>query len=110
MVFEKVQQLCNENKISISALCREITGSVGNIPTWKKDNFRADALKHIAEKFGVSVDYLLDVKINRDCTKCTELETSPEAQLIAKIYDSLDEKSKAKAEGFLAALADQDKS
>jgi len=59
MLFEKIEQLCRDNGTNITSLCREITGSTGNLPTWKKDNFRVDAIAEICIKFNVSADYLL---------------------------------------------------
>jgi len=36
-----------------------VTGSSGNLPTWKKGNIRSDYLTKISEIFNVSTDYLL---------------------------------------------------
>ncbi len=58
-MYEKIKQLCKENGTTITTLCREVTGSTGNLATWKKGNFRSEHLSTIAEKFSVSVDYLL---------------------------------------------------
>lgn len=106
MIFENVKMLCEKNKMTITRLCVELTGSKGNIPTWKKDNFRADILKKIADKFNVSVDFLFtgDLSIH-------EVPTLPkDSQKILKLYESLDDKDKGKVEGFIEALADQSKS
>lgn len=58
-IYERVKTLCAQNGYAISTLCGEITGSKGNLPTWKKDSFVAASLDAIADKFNVSVDYLL---------------------------------------------------
>ena len=55
-------------------------------------------LRKLSDLFDVSIDYLLEQK-----------ELPADEQLILKLYESLDDKDKAKAESFLAALADQDK-
>lgn len=57
-----------------------------------------EMLRKLSDLFDVSIDYLLEQK-----------ELPADEQLILKLYESLDDKDKAKAEGFLAALADQDK-
>lgn len=48
-----------DNGISITKLCLDITGSKGNLPTWKKGNINPVSLLKIADYFNVTVDYLL---------------------------------------------------
>ena len=59
MIIEAIQNLCKSNGTTLTALCKEITGSSGNLPTWKKDKIRLDYLIQIADYFGVTPDYLL---------------------------------------------------
>ena len=61
MIVEKLEALCSQNGTNITALCKEITGSSGNLPTWKKDKIRPDWLRQICLKFNISSDYLLDL-------------------------------------------------
>lgn len=61
-MYERIKKLCKEHGISITRLCEEITGSKGNLATWKKGNVRPEHLYQIAEKFNVSTDYLLGKK------------------------------------------------
>lgn len=61
MIFEKLDDLCAKNGTNITTLCKEITGSTGNLPTWKKDRIRPDWLRSICLKFNISSDYLLDL-------------------------------------------------
>ncbi len=68
-MYELIKSLCNENGISITYLCEQITGSKGNLQTWKKDNIRSATLKKIAEYFDVSTDYLLGRTDNPDAHK-----------------------------------------
>lgn len=68
-----------------------------------------EMLRKLSDLFDVSIDYLLEQKeLPADDNGGQAL--SADEQLILKLYESLDDKDKAKAEGFLAALADQDKS
>lgn len=60
-MFERIQELCRKNGTNITSLCKEITGSSGNLPTWKNGNIRNDYLIKIADYFNVSTDYLLGV-------------------------------------------------
>lgn len=59
MIIERLNEICEKKGISITALCKEITGSSGNLPTWKKDRIRSDWLREICIKFNISSDYLL---------------------------------------------------
>lgn len=58
-MYQKIQDLCKLNGTNITNLCKEITGSSGNLNTWKKGYMRSDYLSKIADKFNCSVDYLL---------------------------------------------------
>ena len=58
-MYELIEKLCKEKGISPTSLCVQITGSRGNLPTWKKGNINPVSLTKIADYFNVSVDYLL---------------------------------------------------
>ena len=58
-MYERIKKLCESRGISITTLCLDITGSGGNLSTWKKNNFNSFVLKKIADYFQVSADYLL---------------------------------------------------
>lgn len=58
-MYEKLQELCKLNGITITNLCIDITGSPGNLGTWKKGNINPVSLVKIADYFNVSTDYLL---------------------------------------------------
>lgn len=72
-IFERIKTLCATNETSITTLCKEITGSPGNLSTWKKGNFNAVSLAAIATKFNVSVDYLLG-RTEKEATAFTNVE------------------------------------
>lgn len=78
MIIEKIERLCNEKGITITSLCKEITGSSGNLPTWRKDNIKTVWLKDICMKFKISSDFLLDIPQYADLS-----------QLDAEEYDVL---------------------
>lgn len=61
-MYERLIKICAEKGITISYLCEVVTGSKGNLTTWKKGYMRSDYLVKCAEILGVSVDYLLDFK------------------------------------------------
>lgn len=58
-MFERIRVLCVENGLTVTELCKQLTGSSGNLPTWKKGNIKADTLCKIADYFNVSTDYLM---------------------------------------------------
>lgn len=61
MIIEKINALCIQNGTNLTALCKEITGSSGNLPTWKKDHIRPEWLRQICLKFNISSNYLLEL-------------------------------------------------
>lgn len=68
LIYKRLCDICAENDITPTALCVEITGSQGNLATWKKGNIRTDYLIGIANKLDCSTDYLLGIT-NIDNTK-----------------------------------------
>lgn len=58
-MYEYWVSLCAIKGKSIAALCEEVTGSRGNLSTWKKGYMRSDYLAKFADALGVSTDCLL---------------------------------------------------
>ena len=84
-IFLRVKALCDETSISVNSLITEISGSSGNLPTWKKGHIRSDWLAAICLKFNVSADYILGIsKIGNQ-----NIELS-----FAERFDALDEEGK----------------
>lgn len=61
MFYEIFEKLCHDNLTSPFAFCKEIGLSGGTAAYWKKSGRppKRETLEKIAQKFGVSVDYLL---------------------------------------------------
>lgn len=57
-LFEKIKELCQENKVSQRTVERECGFSNGSITKWKTSNPSSDAVQKIAEFFNVSTDWL----------------------------------------------------
>ncbi|MCD8216009.1 MAG: hypothetical protein LUC97_10275 [Clostridiales bacterium] len=74
MIIEKIDELCVKNGTNLTALCKEITGSSGNLPTWKKDRIRPEWLRAICLKFNVSSDYLMDLPTSNTNSSLTQDE------------------------------------
>jgi len=89
-MYEIIQDLCKNNGTNISALCELVTGSKGNLATWKKDYMRSDYLLKIAEHFGVTTDYLLGINKTAD-----GMITIPKTSLVALIANMPLDKQKA---------------
>lgn len=58
-MYELLESMCKEKGTTITRLCVEITGSKGNLSTWKKGNINPASLVKIADYFGVTTDFLL---------------------------------------------------
>ena len=108
---ERILDLAKKKGVKQSFLSDLIGGYRGKITDWKNGKSKPSSkdLELISDFFGVSVNYLLTGKNDKQADKNTEQELSEQAMRVAELFDSLDEKSQAKAEGFLAALADQNK-
>ena len=59
MIYKRISQLCAENGISISRLERETGISNGTIARWEKSSPTAENLGKVADRFNVSVDFLM---------------------------------------------------
>lgn len=59
MVFDNVKKLCNENKISIYRVEKDLGFSNGSICKWNTSNPSIDKIQKVANYFEVTVDSLL---------------------------------------------------
>lgn len=65
-VYDLIEELCQKEGISITALCKECKIPRSTLSDYKKGRIKslsADTLCKIADYFGVSVDYLCGVEI-----------------------------------------------
>ena len=61
-LYNRIQNLCDREKINITTMCTESGASRGSLTDLKmgrKQSLSADTLSKIAAYFGVTVDYLL---------------------------------------------------
>ena len=61
-VYERIESLRKERKISQGNLEKELGFSNGSISKWKTSMPKTERLQKIADYFGVSVDYLMTGK------------------------------------------------
>lgn len=85
MLFDKIRDLCKENKITIAQLERNLMFGNGTIHRWDVSQPSADKLSKVADYFSVSIDYLLGREKGLP---------SPDAKDFAKIYDNLSAEQK----------------
>lgn len=107
--IDRILDLIKKSGKTDKAITLDLELSNSAISEWKKGKAfpKTDAIVKLAQYFDVSVDYLLGLTNTKRPDK---QEVSEQAMRVAELFDSLDEKSKAKAEGFLEALADHNKS
>lgn len=104
--FTRLQDICKANGTTPTALCKIITGSSGNLATWKKGNIRADYLQKIADYFNVSVDYLLTGQKEKAPQEIPEGLSELDAEII-KVCSTLPEEKKQQALSYLEFLHKQ---
>lgn len=106
MIIEKLEILCKEKGTNLTTLCKEITGSSGNLPTWKKDKIRPEWLRQICLKFNISSDFLLDLP---DSNNITNFELSKEEQNVLIRFNRLKEDYQIKAQAYMVDLYEKQK-
>lgn len=102
-MYERIQALCEQNGTTITKLCILITGSSGNLNTWKKGYMRTDYLKKISDYFNVSTDYLLTGK---EKSSYSELELTENEQRILEIFKRLSESQQGQIIGRAELMAE----
>ena len=100
MIIERLSEICEKEGISLTALCKEITGSSGNLPTWKKDRIRSDWLRAICIKFNISSDYLLGLSTD-NVLNTSYLREESEA---LNRFNRLNSDYKIKAQSYMIEL------
>lgn len=77
-IYERICKLCSVNQTTITNLFLELcpNKSKGNMATWRKGHFTLSQIQAIAEKFNVTIDYLLkgthNEKDGKQISKSTE--------------------------------------
>lgn len=100
-MYKRIQNLCEINGITITKLCVQITGSSGNLNTWKKGYMRTDYIQKIAEYFNVSTDFLILGQEKSSSSDLTENE-----QKIIDVFKNLTETQQGQIIGRAEMLAE----
>lgn len=99
-MIERLNEICEKEGISLTALCKEITGSSGNLPTWKKDRIRSDWLRAICIKFNISSDYLLGLTTDNTLNA----SFSKEEREALNRFNRLESDQRIKAQSYMIDL------
>lgn len=59
MLFESIEAMCRERKITISALEKAVGLGNATIKGWKESSPRVDTLQKVADYFGCTIDEIL---------------------------------------------------
>ena len=84
-MYERIEQLCKQNGTSITRICEEITGSKGNLATWKKNNIRPEHLVQIAALFDITIDFLIT---GQNKNTVSEVRDGIDEPVISKMSES----------------------
>ena len=100
MFFVRYKELCDEIGKSPSAVAEELGINKSNVSNWKNNGYvpRGDALKKIADYFGVTTDYLLCVEDK------PQQETSPKRKIMYSLIDRIDDDELDKLEGMIRLM------
>lgn len=103
-MYKRIQDLCKAHNTTITALCTEVTGSPGNLATWKKGYMRSDYLLTVAKKLNCTTDYLLTGK---NTEKSSLPELTENEQVIVKVFKELTDTQQGEIIGRAKAMAEQ---
>ena len=82
MFFSQLVQLCEERGEKVTAVVRKLRFSTGSMSQWKNGSSpTGDTLLKIAKYFGVSVDYLLTGKENKNSRPQLKLVENPKEEV-----------------------------
>lgn len=99
-MYNKLKKLCKEKGTNVTNLCEIVTGSSGNLATWKKGYMRSDYLKKSAEYLDVTTDYLLGL----DDKPSRSAQLSADKRRLLEMYDKLTDMEKGEILGELKML------
>lgn len=102
-MYDRLLTLCKQKQLTITALCTAVTGSPGNLATWKKGYMRSDYLLKASQLLECSTDFLLTGK-NPDVS-----ELSEDAKQLLSDYELLTDSQKQAVREHAASLAELSK-
>lgn len=86
MIVERIKQRCKELNTSMNALEKELNLGNGTIRMWDQKDPGASKVILVAQKLGLSLDYILTGKEATDLT--------PEEQRLVDLYRSSDDRGR----------------
>ena len=98
-IFYIIKNLCDKRKITIFELERQIGISRGILYTWKKSSPSVEKVKKVAEFFNVSMDELVNHKVEDN--DVVEVENEEDRKVVNKILSLNDRNNKLKDEGLM---------
>lgn len=87
-VFERIENLRKERKISQGKLEKELGFSNGSISKWKTSTPNPDRLQKLATYFGVSIEYLMTGENSSD-KKDVQLNVRDERDIAKRLENTL---------------------
>lgn len=98
MLFKRIVELCNSERITIAELERTLHFGNGTIRNWESKNPSFEKVKDVAEYFGVSIDSLVsDLKI-----------PSKDSRNLAYKLDTYSDKQKALIKCYMSLIEHQE--
>ena len=85
-IVERIKEQCKKENTSMNALEKELGFGNGTIRLWDKKEPGSNKVIQVAEKLGVSLDWILTGKEAADL--------SPEEQKLVELYRRADERGK----------------
>lgn len=99
-IFNRIIELCDCQKITVSNLLDMFSSSRSAINAWKKGNIDAETIYNIAETLNVSMEYLIKGKeISKLDLNTYEKELTENEQELLEIFNKFNEREQIKIIG-----------
>ena len=105
MFWDNLMAECDRQGIKVTPLIKELGISSGNLSSWKKGgNVHSDSLLAIAQRLGVTTDYLLTGKriSAADAVSCVNRNE----EIMLMMYRDLTEQQKGKCFSYIQGMYD----
>lgn len=103
--FNRLIVLCNQNRTSPTAVIKELASSTSASSAWKKGNINTSVIPKLAQKFNVSISYIVSGENEEMIQKAeTKEKLDPELEKFIKQYQSLPLKEQQRVQDYIKIL------
>ena len=103
--FNRLIALCNQNQTSPTAVIKELASSTSASSAWKKGNISISIIPKLAQKFNVSISYIVSGESEEAIQKTeTKEKLYPDLEKFIMQYQSLPLKEQQRVQDYIKML------